>query len=306
MGGVIFGGKKMKVDQAEKLRAAVRKGHTAAEKGRQCQSRVIAVTSGKGGVGKTNLVLNLALKLAQMNHRVVVFDADLGLGNVDILINAVPEYTLEDVISGEKDILEIIIEGPCNLKIVPGGSGLFDLANLDMARRNRLLDKLQVLENEGEIILLDTSAGISKNVTDFIKVADEFILVTTPEPLALADAYGLLKVIAGDNLNSSGYLVVNCVKHMLQGERTFNRLENMVQNFLPGLKIRYLGSIEYDSAVSLAVQDFSPFLLKYPNSPAAASIHQIAWRLLSNAGFQPPPLRRKTSFVERLKQLLIN
>lgn len=105
MGGVIFGGKKMKVDQAEKLRAAVRKGYTAAEKGRQSQSRVIAVTSGKGGVGKTNLVLNLALKLAQMNHRVVVFDADLGLGNVDILINAVPEYTLEDVISGEKDIL---------------------------------------------------------------------------------------------------------------------------------------------------------------------------------------------------------
>jgi len=182
---------------------------------------------------------------------------------------------------------------------------LFDLANLDMVRRNQLLDKLQVLESEGEIILLDTSAGISKNVTDFIKVADEFILVTTPEPLALTDAYGMLKIIAGNNLNRSGYVVVNCVRHMLQGERIFERLQNMVQNFLPGLKIRYLGSIDYDPAISLAVQDFSPFLLKYPESMAAASIHKIAWRLLSNEGFQPPP-RRKLSFIERLKQLFMN
>lgn len=290
-------------DQADKLRAAVREDYAAAQKPeRQRRNRVIAVTSGKGGVGKTNLVLNLALKLAQMGRRVVVFDADLGLGNIDILLNAVPKYTLEDVVAGEKDLTEIMITGPHDLKIVPGGSGLFDLANLDMTRRNRLIDKLQALEGEGEIILLDTSAGITKNVTDFIKVADEFILVTTPEPLALTDAYGMLKIIAGYDLHRSGYLVVNCAGNMLQGERVFERLQKMMQNFLPGLRLCYLGSIEYDPVVSLAVQDFSPFLLRYPKSRAAASIHQIAWRLLSNGRFQPH-MPYKAGFIERLKQL---
>ncbi|NLA27832.1 MAG: MinD/ParA family protein [Firmicutes bacterium] len=296
----------MNTDQAEKLRAAVRKDYMAANKvERQHNSRVIAVTSGKGGVGKTNLVLNLALKLAQMNCRVVVIDADLGLANVDILLNILPEHTLEDVISGKKEILEILLEGPQGIKIVPGGSGLFDLANLDLVRRNRLLDKLRVLERYGEIILLDTSAGISKNVIDFIRIADEFIMVTTPEPTALTDGYGMLKIIAGHNLHRSGYVVVNYTKEMLEGERTFKRLQSMVQKFLPGFEIRYLGGIGYDRAVAMAVQDFSPFLLKYPESAAAASIHNIAWRLLSNEGFQPTS-QGKLSFIERLKGLFIN
>ncbi|HHX87763.1 MAG TPA: MinD/ParA family protein, partial [Firmicutes bacterium] len=209
----------MIADQAEMLRAKARRCYTAYTKEiRQGQCRVIAVTSGKGGVGKTNLVLNLALKLAQMSYRVVLLDADLGLGNLDILINAVPEYTLEDVISGEKDLLEVMIDGPCNLKIIPGGSGLFDLANLDLVRRRRLLDRLHVLEEEGEIIFIDTSAGISRNVLDFIKAADEFIVVTTPEPVALTDAYGMLKVIAENNLSQNGYVVVNFTRHLQQGE----------------------------------------------------------------------------------------
>ncbi len=296
----------MNTDQADKLRTAVMEDYASLNKAeRRRRSRVIAVTSGKGGVGKTNLVLNLALKLAQMGRRMVVFDADLGLGNIDILINAVPEYTLEDVVAGEKNLREIMIAGPHELKIIPGGSGLFELANLDMVRRGRLLDKLQFLENEGEIILLDTSAGISRNVTDFIKVADEFILITTPEPIALTDAYGVLKIIAAHDLHQNGYIVVNCVRNMLQGERVFERLQKMVQRFLPGLQVRYLGSIEYDPAVSLAVQDFSPFLLRYPKSRAAASIGQIAWRLLSNEGFQPR-IRGRSGFFERLKELLMN
>ncbi|NMD41758.1 MAG: MinD/ParA family protein [Firmicutes bacterium] len=293
----------MIADQAEKLRAAVRKDRAATPPPeRQRQSRVIAVTSGKGGVGKTNLVLNLALKLAQMNSRIVVFDADLGLGNVDILLNALPEFTLGDVISGEKDIREIMIQGPHNVQIVPGGSGLFELANLDLVRRNRLLGKLELLEMEGEIILLDTSAGISKNVTDFIRVADEFILITTPEPHALTDAYGMLKVIAGQEINRSGYIVINCVRRVLEGERIYERLKNMVQTYLPGMEIRYLGSIDYDPAVPRAVQEFSPFILKYPRSAAAASIDKIAWRLLANEGFQPPP-QRQAGLIERLKNL---
>lgn len=296
----------MITDQAEMLRVVTRKGYTAAPKEiRPGKSRIIAVTSGKGGVGKTNLVLNLALKLSQMNCRVVVFDADLGLGNLDILINAVPEYTLEDVISGERDILEIMVNGPCNLKIIPGGSGLFDLANLDLVRRRRLLDRLQVLEKEGEIIFLDTSAGISRNVLDFIKVADEFIVVTTPEPVALTDAYGMLKVIAGQQINQTGYIVVNFTRHVQQGEMIFQRLQKIVQNFQLGLNLQYLGNISYDPAVSRAVEDFSPFLLSYPESAATASISKIAWRLLSNQGFQPPPAPGRPGFIERIKLMFL-
>ncbi len=293
-------------DQAEILRAVVRKDSAEVTKEkRPARSRIIAVASGKGGVGKTNLVLNLALKLIQMNCQVLVFDADLGLGNLDILINAVPEYTLKDVVSGERDIQEIMVNGPCNLKIIPGGSGLFDLANLDLARRRRLINKLQYLEHEGEIIILDTSAGISRSVIDFIRVADEFIVVTTPEPAALTDAYGMFKIVAEQGLHQTGYVVVNFTRHPQQGEIIFLRLQKIVHAFLPDFKLRYLGNIGYDPAVSKAVQNFSPFILGYPESEAAASISRIAWRLLSNQGFQPPTIPDRPGFIERLRSIFL-
>ena len=211
---------------------------------------------------------------------------------------------MEDVIYGERDLQEIMMDGPCNVKIIPGGSGLFDLANLDLVRRHRLLDGLRLLEKEGEMILIDTSAGISRNVLDFIAVADEYIIVTTPEPVALTDAYGMLKVIAGRNLSQTGYLVVNLTRHLQQGEMIYRRLQAMVQNFLPGLNLQYLGDISYDSAVPKAVQNFSPFLLSYPGCAATASINKIAWRLLANKGFQSIPEPGKPGFIERLKLML--
>ncbi|MEW5785285.1 MAG: MinD/ParA family protein [Bacillota bacterium] len=267
-------------DQAEKLRGAAGRADLQSPALRKTPTgcRVVTVASGKGGVGKTSLVLNLALTLTKMHYRVVVFDADLGLANVDVLVNAVARYNLGDVISGERDIREIIIEGPLNLKIVPGGTGLYDLANLDQEQRRMLLEKLKDLENEGDVLIIDAAAGLSRSVISFIGAADDFILVTTPEPTALTDAYGVLKVIAEQGLRKQIYVVVNFARQMQQGDRAFERLKRVTRRYLPALELLYLGEMRYDDVVSKAVYDFVPFVLSYPRSAAALSLSRIAWR----------------------------
>ncbi|MGM0651876.1 MAG: AAA family ATPase, partial [Bacillota bacterium] len=211
----------MKGDQAEKLRAdAVSRDFQQFSPGAKKlpgQCRVIAVSSGKGGVGKTSLVLNLGLSLIKMDYRVVVIDADLGLANLDVMLNVMPRYSLSDVISGEKSLRDIMINGPLDLKIIPGSSGIYDLANLDQVKRGLLLDQLKGIEEEGDYILIDTAAGISRNVLSFIGAADDFILITTPEPTALADAYGMLKVLTEKQLKSRSLVVVNSTRTIEQG-----------------------------------------------------------------------------------------
>jgi len=261
--------------------------------------RVIAVTSGKGGVGKTNLVLNLALVLAKLDYKVVVIDADLGMANIDILINAVPRHTLADVIDSDVDIRDAVIHGPLGIKIVPGGSGLFDLANLDQTRRNLLLDRMQVLEQGGDLILLDTAAGISCSVLSFVSAADEIIIVTTPEPTAITDAYGMIKTIFRLNLKQKLYLVVNCIDHWQQGEGIFMHIREVVERYLPGMEIRYLGGVRQDPVVSKAVRQYSPFVLSHPRSAAAASVMKIGRRLM--AGDVREPEEQKPGFFRRLK-----
>ena len=293
-------------DQAEQLRAAV---EYSAGKGRvagSCRTgcRAITVASGKGGVGKSNMVLNLALLLTKMRYRVVVVDADLGLSNLDILINAAPRSTLADVISGDCSIQEIIIRGPLGLKIVPGGSGLYELANLDQARRRYLLDQLKDLESENDILLIDTGAGLSHTVISFIAAADDLILLTTPEPTALTDAYGLMKVIVGQSLRRQLFVAVNFVRLIGQGERSFERLKKVAGCYLPYLELRYLGEIQYDSAVSRAVQDFVPFVLSQPYSPAASALSRIAWRLAPGENRPVSDERAAGGFFNRLKKFL--
>ena len=293
-------------DQAEKLRAAVEYG---AGKDRftghgRAGCRAITVASGKGGVGKSNMVLNLALLLTKMRYRVVVVDADLGLANLDVLINVAPRYTLADVLSGNCSMQEIIIRGPLGLKIVPGGSGLYELANLDQGRRRYLLDQLKDLESESDILLIDTGAGLSHAVISLITAADDFILLTTPEPTALTDAYGLMKVIAGQRLRQQLFVAVNFVRLIGQGERSFERLKKVAGCYLPCLDLRYLGEIQYDSAVSRAVQDFVPFVLSQPHSPAASALSRIALRLAPGEIRPVSEERVSGGFFNRLKKLL--
>ncbi len=293
-------------DQAEKLRtvAAGKRPEESPERRKPFagMSRVIAVTSGKGGVGKTSLVVNLGLSLVRNGYRVVLIDADLGLANIDVMINSYPSHNLNDVINGSMKLKEIITRGPLDMKIIPGGSGFYDLANLDRSRRNHLLDQFKELEGEGDYILLDTAAGISRNVIDFVEAADDFILVTTPEPTALTDAYSLLKVIAGRGCRQKSNVVVNLTRNLQQGYRVFSGLKRAVQQYLPELEISYLGDIRYDIAVSSAVHDFSPFVISRPGSPASMAMARIAWRLASNEEAKEPITKGIVGFINRLKE----
>ncbi len=298
----------MSVDQAEQLRidamAAGSAGTSSASKPLSGKCRVIAVSSGKGGVGKTSLTLNLGLALIRLGYKVVIIDADLGLANIDVMINATPRYNLVDVISGEKKVSDILLRGPLDLKIVPGGSGVFELANLDRGKRQGLIDQLADLENEGDFILIDTAAGLSRNVISFVGAADDLILVTTPEPTALTDAYGMLKVLVERKLKYKSHLIVNSTRGMQQGSKTFDGLNRVVCRYLPDMKLNYLGDVRYDPAVSNAVHSFSPFVISRPRSPASVSVSRIAWRIASRDDKAVLERQGVAGFFERLKKIV--
>ena len=297
----------MSSDQAEKLRAdaIARNIERSSDSPGDApgKSRVIAVSSGKGGVGKTSMVLNLGLSLIGMGYRVVIIDADLGLANIDVMLNTMPRYSLSHVISGEKSLRDIMIKGPLDLKVVPGSSGIYDLANLDQGKRQLLLDQLKTIEEDGDFILIDTAAGISRNVLGFIGAADDFILVTTPEPTALTDAYGMLKVLNEKKLKNKSQVVVNSTRTVQQGYKTFCGLKKAVDQYLPSMALTYLGEVRYDHAVSSAVHNFSPFVLSKPRSTASAAVKRIAWRLASNKEAGEQPEKGLAAFIERLKEL---
>lgn len=298
----------MSIDQAEQLRidamAADSANSSPAGRPRSRKCRVVAVSSGKGGVGKTSLTLNLGLALIRLGYKVVIIDADLGLANIDVMINAIPRYNLADVISGEKKVSDILLRGPLDLKIVPGGSGVFELANLDRGKRQGLIDQLADLENEGDYILIDTAAGLSRNVISFVGAADDLILVTTPEPTALTDAYGMLKVLAEKKLKYSSHIVVNSSRGMQQGFKTFDGLNRVVCKYLPEMKLNYLGDVRYDPAVSSAVHSFSPFVISRPRSPASVSVSRIAWRVASRNNKAAEEKQGVAGFFERLKKIV--
>ncbi|MGI6225623.1 MAG: MinD/ParA family protein, partial [Peptococcales bacterium] len=184
--------------QLDRLRALTKNLKAKAEceiSGKSRLTKVITVASGKGGVGKTNFTLNFGLALAELGQKVLILDADLGLANVDVILGIVPKYNLLHVINDEKELSEIVIEGPKGIKIIPGGSGIYELADLKEWQLERFLIRLTTLEKEYDYLLIDTGAGISKNVLDFALAADEIFIITTPEPTSITDAYGLIKTL---------------------------------------------------------------------------------------------------------------
>ncbi|MFH1737464.1 MAG: MinD/ParA family protein [bacterium] len=243
------------------------------------ETKVIAVTSGKGGVGKTNLVCNLAIALAQMNRRVIVFDADLSLANIDVLLGISPRYNLSHVISGEKSLREVMVTGPEGILIVPGGSGIEELANLGSSELEFLLDSFGELDGECDLLLIDTAAGIQRTVLSFLLAADHVLVVTTPEPTAYTDAYAVIKILAQHcpdkrvgvsiNMARNGREAGDVTRLMLQICRTM--LRTGFDNF---------GYIPRDVEMLQAVRDQQPLLLHSPYSPAAKSIRQLACSLL--------------------------
>ena len=285
------------MDQAEKLRQ-LKKNLGGYEEVRKTP-RVITVSSGKVGVGKTNFVVNLAIALAQQEKRVVIFDADLGMANIDVLLGIIPKFNLYDVIEGHKELNEIVITGPYNIKIIPGGSGIQELANIDSYRRERLIKGLKTIDNTADVILIDTGAGIAKNVLGFAGAADEVVVVMTPEPTSLTDAYGFIKAVSKYKLHSKVYLVVNKVANPQEANHTITRMEKVVKRFLE-LQLDPLGYIFEDKVVNKSVMKQKPFVLEYPNSNASRSIKQIALNLIEGS-YCPP--RGTAGFMQRLIRL---
>lgn len=276
-------------DQAEKLREIINDIKTYSKQSASMstssasEARVITITSGKGGVGKTNFTVNLAIKLSQAGKRVIVIDADLGLANVDVIMGKMSKYNLSDVIKNNKDILDILEEGPNGVKFISGGSGVQDLIRLNKAQLVDLLIKLGKLDYEADIILIDTGAGLSDNVLSFVHAAKEVILVTTPEPTAITDAYALIKTIFSKDSYKNIKIVVNRVDDEKEASNILEKLSQVTEKFI-GLKLQKLGFIMNDSCVSKSVKIQQPFVLNYTKCEATKNITDIAHILLNNEG----------------------
>jgi flagellar biosynthesis protein FlhG len=237
-------------------------------------ARTITVTSGKGGVGKTSMVANLAICLAQAGQKVIILDADLGLANIDVVFGIRPKHNLMDVISGEMNLDEVMVQGPNGIQIIAGGSGVSELAQLETENARRLFDQLKFLEDKTDYLLIDTGAGISDSVISFCQAADQIIVITTTEPTALADAYGIIKILSNRRPESHVSLLVNRVDSDEDGNEIHQRLARVANEFL-GFQIHHLGSIPQDRQMHLAVRQQTPLMLFSPLSPAATGLRKI-------------------------------
>lgn len=244
--------------------------------------RVISITSGKGGVGKTNIVGALAVALSELGHKVLILDADLGLANIDIIFGVNPKHNIGHVLSGEKSLKDIIVNGPKGIRIIPAGSGFVNLTHLTDGQKLSLIGEFEALEDDFDFFLIDTGAGISTNVTYFNLAADECIIVVTPEPTSVTDAYAMIKVMATDYGEKRFKLLMNMVKDEKEAKTVYMSLCNAADSFLNGIVLEYLGFIPIDEKVRAAVLQRKPFLNLFPQSGASRHIREVAGDLLDN------------------------
>jgi len=240
--------------------------------------RTITVTSGKGGVGKTNIVANLAISLQRQGRRVMIFDADLGLCNMDVLLGLSPRYNIQHVINGDKRLKDIVVKGPAGVLIVPASSGIEELTNLNEVQKLRLLEEFESLPGRIDYILIDTGAGISTNVTFFCLGAQDIVVVVTPEPTSLTDSYALIKVLYTKYQEKNFNILINNVSGESEAKEVFRRLQLVTERFL-NLSIDYLGFIPHDISITKAVKIQNPVLLRYPNSPSSRAFVELARRI---------------------------
>ncbi|HZE21024.1 MAG TPA: MinD/ParA family protein [Desulfobaccales bacterium] len=259
--------------------------------------RVMAVTSGKGGVGKSNVVANLGLALSRRGLKVLLIDADLGLGNLDILLGLNPRFTIQDALSLRLKLAEVLVAGPGGLRILPASSGIPELVVLNKLQKLFLLSELDHCTADADVVLIDTGAGISPNVLFFNLAAQERLLVVNDQPPALADAYALIKVLVTRHDEKHFKLLVNDLTHPQEGEFVYHALVRMTERFLgQGVTLDYLGFIPHDDAVPQAVRKQQPVLALYPQAPASRSFVKIARTLWQST---PPGADGNIKFFSR-------
>ncbi len=267
------------MDQATRLRNLIK-----SQEVRKSVATVITVTSGKGGVGKSNMSVNLAIQLQNLGKRVIILDADFGLANVEVMFGIRPSYSLADLMFKNKELKDIICPGPRGIGIISGGSGIQEMANLTRYQIENLTSKLYELDELADVIIIDTGAGISDAVLEFVVNSTEVILVATPEPTSITDAYALLKTVnKREDFDKTKpiRMITNRVDSVRDGEELFDKLNVVVNRFLD-VKIEYLGAVPQDSNVSKAVMRQVPFSIAYPDTHATNAIGHIAEKLLGN------------------------
>lgn len=268
------------MDQAEQLRNVIKQKNQHNVN----NARVITITSGKGGVGKSNIAVNLAIWFRKMGQRVIILDADFGLANVEVMFGTVPEYNLSDLIFGGKSIRDIITKGPMDIGFISGGSGIVDLNNLTKEQITYLVHSLSLLNDLCDVLIIDTGAGVSDAVLEFVLASPEVVMVTTPEPSSLTDSYSLLKALYknpkfirnGTNI----HLVANKVNSEAEGEAVYQKLSSVVEKFLDG-KLHYLGMIPTDPVLEKAVRNQKMVSLSAPNARSTKAFEIISQNLIT-------------------------
>ena len=266
-------------------------------------ARVIAVTSGKGGVGKTSFVVNMAVAIAQTGRRVAVFDADLGLANVHILMGVKPRFNLAHLIQNDFSLEDIIVRGPLGIQVISGGQGVRELANLTDEQRRLLLRQMDKLEREVDVLLVDTGAGISENVLRFASFADEVIAVTTPNIAANADCFSIIKILLEVDPNSKIGLVTNQAGDIYEAKNVFNKLQQAAKKVLR-YDLNDLGHIEQSEHMKVATEQRRPVVLAYPHAPVTRNFRQVVDTVFNQKVFAND--RKESSFSDLMGALKRN
>ncbi len=261
-------------DQASKLRRLMQDRRA---------TRTLAVASGKGGVGKSNIALNLSILLSAAGNRVALVDADIALANLDILLDVDCRMNLSHVVAGSRTLADVVMDLPCGVQFVPGASGLTNLANLNEFQRASLVDQLSALEDENDIIVVDCGAGIGRDVLHFAMAGDNVLVVTTPEPTAVTDAYAFIKVLSQQSFEGSISLLVNQATDRAEGRATFERIAEVARQFL-GVTLFDAGHVVIDPKIREAVRRREPFVLAYPRCPASRCLAALTNKLSAGTG----------------------
>lgn len=276
------------MDQAESLRNIIKQQ----EQKVVGNSRVITVTSGKGGVGKSNTAINLALQFKRMGKRVIILDADFGLANIEVMFGVIPQYNLSDILYKGKELKEILMQGPEGVEFISGGSGIAKLVNLDNEQIKRLVYKMAELEKMADVVIIDTGAGIAPGVLEFVAASAEVILVTTPEPTSITDAYALLKALnmfpGFDRDDTNIRILCNRVNSENEGRLLYEKMSVLVRRFL-NIELTMLGSIPQDPLITKSVMKQKPVSIMYPNSAASKAYEEAAKNLENNMEYGHSP-----------------